>query len=308
MIEFSEVSKTFGIRTGRRTEALARVNLSIGEGDSVAVIGPNGAGKSTLLALVLGFLRPTRGELSVGDRIPRDWVAHNGAGWLPEDFELPPEWTTRGALGAFAALEGSGSEARSRLDDTMERFGLARHAGRSVGSLSRGLLQRLGLAQAVIAKRALVILDEPTNGLDPDGRRLFRETVGELRTAGSTLLIASHDLAELERTTSRAIVLESGRVRDVVDVAPAAAAGVWSLRVDASEAIVREAFPGAKRNDDAQAPLPTAEWTVAADDVTDLNRRLARLLQAGGLILEVSPSKPSLEERIRPGPPAGEDG
>jgi ABC-2 type transport system ATP-binding protein len=297
MIRFTEVRKTFGLRTSRRVDALSSVTFEVGEAESVAVVGPNGAGKSTLLALILGFLRPTYGEIAVGGLGPRDWVRKHGAGWLPERFELPPEWTTGGALRALASLEGGRSDSRGLVDVTLERFGLDRHDHTPVGSLSRGMLQRLGLAQAVIAHRSLVILDEPTNGLDPDGRRLFRETVAELRAGGATMLIASHDLAELERTTDRAIVLEAGSVRDIIDVTSPGAAGVYTIRASGPESVLRDAFPGATRLDDGEAA--GVRWAVTVADALDLNRRLARLIAAGALLHEVSPAAQSLEDRIR---------
>jgi ABC-2 type transport system ATP-binding protein len=297
MIEFSDVSRTWGMRTGRRVDALAGVTLSIGAGESVAVVGPNGAGKSTLLALVLGFLRPSRGDVAVGDRAPRDWVMANGAGWLPERFEPPPEWTAGGTLRALAGLEGRASGARAKVDATLDRFGLTHHAKRPVSELSRGLVQRLGLAQAVIASRSLVILDEPTNALDPDGRALFRDTVAELRDNGTTLLIASHDLAELERTTSRAIVLEGGRIRDIIEVAQRSDAGTFTIAVRAPASIVLEAFPDANPIGDADEDL--SRWSVTVEGAEDLNRRLASLIASGGLLREVLPAVQSLENRIR---------
>jgi ABC-type multidrug transport system ATPase subunit len=297
MIEFSDVSRTYGMRTGRRVDALTGVTLSIGSGESVAVVGPNGAGKSTLLALVLGFLRPSRGDIMVEDRGPREWVMGNGAGWLPERFEPPREWTAGGTLRALAGLEGRAAGARSKVDATLDRFGLTRHASKPVSALSRGLVQRLGLAQAVIAARSLVILDEPTNGLDPDGRALFRDTVGELRANGTTLLIASHDLAELERTTSRAIVLEGGRVREIIDVAQRSDAGVFTIAVRAPAPVVLSAFPDAKQTVGAGEDL--SRWSVTVEGPKDLNRRLAALIAAGGLLREVVPATASLEERMR---------
>jgi ABC-2 type transport system ATP-binding protein len=297
MIEFSDVSRTYGMRTGRRVDALSGVTLSIGAGESVAVVGPNGAGKSTLLALVLGFLRPSRGDISVAERAPREWVMDNGAGWLPERFDPPGEWTAGGTLRALAGLEGRASGARAKVDTTLDRFGLARHANKAISTLSRGLVQRLGLAQAVVAARPLVILDEPTNGLDPDGRALFRDIVSELLANGTTLLIASHDLAELERTTSRAIVLAGGRVREIIDVAQPADAGTFTIDVRAPAPVVLAAFPGATRIGDGGEDL--SRWSITVEGAADLNRRLATLIAAGGLLREVAPSARSLEARIR---------
>src|SRR5690606_11890781 len=180
------------------------VTLSVPPGGVGGIVGPNGAGKTTLFGLILGFIHPTKGRVRVDRLEPRRYLRRHGAAYLPERFRLPPEWTVGDALLALAGLEGlKGASAKERVAAAMERFGLEPHAKKPVGALSRGLNQRLGLAQALLADRRLVVLDEPTEGLDPLWRIRFRDAVAELRGAERTILVASHDLAEVERIADK---------------------------------------------------------------------------------------------------------
>jgi len=290
VIEIESLGKTYGTRR-QPVHALRDVSLSVGPG-VWAVVGPNGAGKSTLLGLVLGFLRPSSGTVTIAGMAPRRYLRRHGAAYLPERFRLPPEWPVRAALRTLARLDGTaGPDAEARGDRTLSRLGLDDHADRNVGELSRGLNQRLGLAQAVLADRDLVILDEPTEGLDPLWRVRFRDLVAELRAGGRTVLLASHELGEVERLADRAIVLEDGRVRDVLDVrGPDGPATRYRLDVDAHPDVIAIAFPDA---DPVASPL-----TVMVADPAELSHRLAALLDAGGIVRAVVPEA-GLEERVR---------
>src|SRR5690606_6275520 len=176
----------------------------------------------------------------------------------------------RTALRALARLEGLRRDvAARRADELIERLGLASRADREVRTLSRGLNQRPGLAQALLAERELVVLDEPTEGLDPLWRVRFRATVAELRDAGRTVLVASHDLAEVERLASRVVLLERGRVRSVLDTAAADAAGgpvPYRLELAAPVPELAEVFPEAEA---IEGDVGSA-YRVAAADAAEL--------------------------------------
>ena len=302
VIEFREVSKRFGApaRPGRAVvEALAGITLEIPAGGVWGVVGPNGAGKSTLFALLLGFIHATTGSVRVRGLEPRRYARRHGAAYLPERFRLPGEWRVRTALRALARLEGiaRGAAAR-RADELIERLGLGSHADREVRTLSRGLNQRLGLAQALLAERELVVLDEPTEGLDPLWRVRFRAIVAELRDAGRTVLVASHDLAEVERLASRVVLLERGRVRSVLDTAATDAAGgpaPYRLELAAPVPELAEVFPDAEA---IEGDVGSA-YRVAAADAAELSRRLAALLEAGAVVVSVQPLHEPLEARVR---------
>ncbi len=300
MIELEGVTREF--RTPPSSEggaksvrALDGVTLSVRPGQVTAVVGPNGAGKSTLFALVLGFLRPTSGKVALDGMAPRAYMRRRGAAYLPERFQLPGGWSVRAALLALARLEGLGrGAAEGRVQSVLDRLGLVEHGGKPVGALSRGLLQRLGLAQALLAARPLVVLDEPTEGLDPLWRIRLRGLVESLRSEGRTVLIASHDLGEVERLADRAVVLERGRVREVVELARGGAAGVWRLELTAATPALADAFPGAR----AAADGRPVYWIEAADPA-ELSGRVAALLAGGGVLVSLQPAAEPLEERVR---------
>jgi ABC-2 type transport system ATP-binding protein len=158
------------------------VTLDIQLGEVYGLAGPNGAGKSTLIALLLGFLKPTSGTITVSGLPPRHFVERHGVGYLSELVTIPPRWRLEEALSRYALLAGiESSRVRARVEELVERLGLTEHWGKQIRQLSKGNLQRVGLAQALLHNEELVVLDEPTHGLDPVWTQRFRDIVGELR-------------------------------------------------------------------------------------------------------------------------------
>ncbi len=297
MIRTHALGKAYGSRA-RAVTALRDVSLELTPG-VWGVVGPNGAGKTTLLGLILGFLHPSEGTVRIDGRSPRRYLREHGAAYLPERFRLPPAWPVRTALRSLARLDGlSPGTAPARVDAAIERMGLESHADRPVGALSRGLNQRVGLAQALVTDRPLVVLDEPTEGLDPLWRIRFREAVEELRTPDRVVLLASHDLAEVERLADRVILLDDGQVTDLMDPRqPAAGPLRFRLTVRADAEALRTAFPAAELEPDAAGePL---EVLVRVVDATELSHRLAALLDSGAIVHAVTPLTDDLETRVR---------
>ena len=299
MIEFVDVTKRFALRPafGRAPEgvtALRELSLRIPRGAVWAFVGPNGAGKSTLFGVLLGFLRPTMGAVRIDGVPPRDWLRRNGASFLPDRLALPGSWPVRTTLLGYARMDGLDSRAAVAADAALERFDLTAHADRAVGTLSRGLLQRVALAQALLVARDLIVLDEPTQGLDPLWRVRFRDLVGELRAGGATVLLASHDIAEVERMADRVAVLREGELVDVLDATTSPGEQSWVLRLQSPSADLAAAFPD-------PVPLPDEDlaWLVRAADPVELSRRLAALLAAGAVLDGVAPAGESLEKRVR---------
>ncbi len=279
--------------------ALHDLTLSIPADGVTAVVGPNGAGKSTLFGLLLGFLRPSAGRVRVEGLEPRRYTRTEGASYLPERFSLPGGWTLRASLRALARLEGMrGRDADARAADAIERFGLAPHAAKPARTLSRGLLQRLGLAQADLGRRALVVLDEPAQGLDPLWRIRLREWIVELAAEGRTVLLASHDLTEVERVADRAVLLDDGFARETVSLAAAPGAGVrYRLVLRSGAEHVASAFPDARAHHGDEAD--GAAFEVYAADAAELSDRVAALIAAGAVLLQLAPIGGELEERVR---------
>jgi ABC-2 type transport system ATP-binding protein len=288
MIRLEGVSKRYGrVRGG--TPALDDVTLEVPAGAVWAVVGPNGAGKSTLLAVALGFIRPTAGQVSVGELAPRDYLRDVGAGYLPERFSLPNEWRAGEALRMLARLDGTRAGAVERV---VTLLGLTPHLGKRSRELSRGLLQRVGLAQALLARRELVVLDEPTEGLDPLWRIRLRDIVTGLREEGGTVIIASHDLGEVERIADRAVLLERGRVREVLDTQPTAEPSRYRVRLATPFDRVRDVFPA--------ATFEAGEvFIIDVGGPAELSERIGALIGLGALIAAVEPLRQPLEDRVR---------
>ena len=303
MIRLVDVTKEYGGRIararGRGVRALDGVSLEVPPGTSLGIVGPNGAGKSTLIRLLLGYLRPTRGEVALEGAPPRAYVERHGVAYVPELVAIPRHWSARFALHAFAAL-GEISSHREKADAALEKLGLGEVAGRRVGALSKGTLQRLAIAQALLGDRAIMVLDEPTHGLDPEWIARLREIVAEWRAADPrrVVVIASHDLDELERNTERVAVLESGKVREIIDLrASAARAPAWRLEVEptpGADEAVRALFPGALPEEG-----PPLAFHVEAADAREMNRRMAALMERGVTVRAWAPERETLEERYR---------
>ncbi len=314
MIQLHSVDKRYtrgGVaRTRGGVEALRGVTLDVPAGGVTAVVGPNGAGKSTLFGVVLGFLRATGGEVTIDGLSPRRYVRRRGAAYLPERFQLPGGWNVRAALLALARLGGArGSAARAAADDAIDRFGLRDAADRAVRDLSRGTLQRLGIAQTDLARPDLVVLDEPAQGLDPLWRIRLREWIAGLARERRTILLASHDLAEVERLAHRVVLLEDGELRAVFAPDAGARGGRWRVDVrggDAGDAAILAAFPGARPLDathrgpaDGASHAHARRFEVDAADARDLSERLAAAIAAGAAVFAVTPAAERLEERVR---------
>lgn len=221
MIELREVSKVYRSPLGRPVRAVEGFSLTVAAGEVVGLAGPNGAGKSTIINLVLGYLRPTSGSVTIAGRAPRAYVEAEGIGYLSELVAIPPSWTTRSALTRYAVLSGIPDAAiHARVSDVIALLGLEEHARKKARQLSKGTLQRLGLAQALLRDEDVLILDEPAHGLDPTWTLRFRDLMRELRRPGRAILLVSHSLDELERTADRVAIMHRGELRRVVEVDP----------------------------------------------------------------------------------------
>ena len=197
--------------TGRA--ALAGVSLALPCGSALGLLGPNGAGKTTVLRLLLGLARSNEGTVRLHGLDPAHPQARRGVGYLPERLVLPPRMSVAGFLSLHGRLAGlAGREVDREVDVVCELTGVADRRRDRLGVLSKGLTQRVGFAQALIARPRLILLDEPTSGLDPIGLRDARDWIVAARSRGATVLVSSHVLSEVERTCDRVAILDGGRV------------------------------------------------------------------------------------------------
>jgi ABC-2 type transport system ATP-binding protein len=200
MIRITELSKCYN-----STLALDRLSLEVPLGTVFGLLGPNGAGKTTFLRMLMGFVTPDVGEIDLGDLIP----AH--VGYLPERAFYPPLFTVRDYLSTIGRLAGlQGDVLRQAVEQLLLQVGLHEVARRKLRACSRGMLQRLGLAQALIGDPPLLLLDEPVLGLDPAAQKFMREQIVALHRAGRTVLLSSHHLDEVTRICTHIAVLSQG--------------------------------------------------------------------------------------------------
>jgi len=310
-IRVSEVSKTY--RAGR-VRALDRVSLEIAPGETFGIIGPNGAGKTTLVGCLLGLLRPDSGTITLGGHAPDDLAVKRLTGYLPERLVLDRWMTGLDFLEYHHALaELDAGTRRADCEAAIARVGLEPAAGaQSIRRFSRGMLQRLGLAQAMLGNPRYVFLDEPISGVDPAGVMLFRRLLLELKATGATVIVNSHQLAEVEKICDRVAFVKGGQVQSIETVtAGAQLQRVIAVRWAATTpepAITAAALAAAATGAGASfvaVQAPVARFTVADDE--GATRLLIALLNAGVRVVESSPEGGRLERLFEatPAPAAG---
>ena len=203
-VEIEDVTKTFGPQT-----AVDSLTLRVPENSIYGFIGPNGSGKTTTLRMIMRILHPDRGHIRVlGEE---SWqAANNRVGYLPEERGLYKQMTVREILHFFAALKGM-RDPGPAVGDWLRRLGLAEHAGKKVAALSKGMAQKVQFIAAVVARPALVLLDEPFSGLDPVNAEVLREAVLDLRRSGTTIVFSTHDMSVAERMCDFILMIHRGQ-------------------------------------------------------------------------------------------------
>ena len=301
VIEVEHLTKCYGAQ-----RAVDDVSFTVARGDVVALLGPNGSGKSTLMRCLIGFFSPTSGRVRVGgiDVGERPTQARRQIGYLPEQVALYPELSVRRYLRFAAGVKGLAGVARRRaIDDVVARCGLADVVDRPTGTLSKGYRQRVGIAQALIGDPELLVLDEPTVGLDPVQTIELRDLVRSLATR--TVLLSTHILSEAASLCSRVAILKHGRLVAVdtpVELARRVEqAGGLVVRVDGPVDAVREALaalPGVRaveRLADGSGPAVGFRLASAAPDASQ-RAVAAAVVARGWTLLELRSEAPTLEE------------
>lgn len=287
-VDLIEVRKTYG----RNIQALRGVNIQVGRGEIFGLLGPNGAGKTTLVKIMMSVIRPTR---ALGTILGRP-IGHRGKlgriGYLPENHRFPGYLTGLELLDFYSSLARvPRAVRRERAAKLLDSLGLASAARMRIDKYSKGMLQRLGIAQALMNDPELIVLDEPTDGLDPVGRRDVRELLTQLRREGKTVFLNSHLLSELEMVCDRVAILvdglvaRQGRLKDLTQ-----------HTVDTRITISGSAVGLSERLRTAGAGIEGNMVTVPGSDVAQLNQVIDIIRAAEIAIESVIPHRFSLEE------------
>jgi len=288
----TSLHKRFRTRFGRtESVALDGVDLEVPRGEAFGLIGPNGAGKTTFIKCLLGISHPDSGSVELLGRRPQDPRSRARVGYLPERLTLPGAWTPSAFLASVTRLKRLRPE-RSTLDGLLQRVGLTDAADRKIRGFSKGMRQRLGLAAALVGAPDLLVLDEPTDGVDPLGRVEIRQLLAAELARGATLFINSHLLSETERICTRIGILSRGQlVRSGPLDALTAVQQRWRVRFAAGSppsagVLLALGFE----------PVEGGGWEIAAADAPALNHALDGARTAGALLVELERASRDLED------------
>jgi ABC-2 type transport system ATP-binding protein len=248
-------------RYGRVT-ALAGVDLEVGPGQLVGLLGPNGAGKTTLVKIACGLVRPSGGSVEIAGVAAGSATARRSLGYLAELFRFPSWMSADEVLTLHQRLAASKGGAAERAE-LLELVGLPEARETRVAAMSKGMQQRLGIAQALVGAPPLLLLDEPTSALDPAGRRVVRGLLEELRRRGTSVLLNSHLLSEVELVCDHVVIVDHGRV--VAAGTPDELRRQGGVEIDTATGVQR--FPDARRDD---VPQLVRDLVAAGEDVFEV--------------------------------------
>lgn len=286
-ITIDAVTKRYGSQL-----ALDDVSATIAPGETLALLGHNGAGKTTLIKLILGLTRPQKGAIGVLGERPGSDAMRRQCAYLPENVAFHKSLTGREQLTLFSRLKG---DPTSHIPEYLDRVGLAEAMDRRIGAYSKGMRQRLGLAQMLIGAPRIVILDEPTNGLDPLSRDMFYDMISELAAAGAAVLLSSHALTELEARTDRIVILRQGRVAADGRLSQLRAGAHLPIRVRV-EAAADMATEVARRFGGTRINGRSVELVCEASEKI---QRISEVTALGSAVEDIDIVPPSLEDVYR---------
>ncbi len=278
---------------GREIRAVSNLSLNVPVGSKFGLLGPNGAGKTTFVKMLLSAVTPTAGRAVLFGKDARDPEARRPVGYLPENHRFPTYLTGQGMLDFYAALSGlPASERKKRIPEYLELVGLSDWGEIRIKKYSKGMLQRLGLAQALIHKPKLLVLDEPTDGVDPVGRREIRDILNGLTGTGVTVFINSHLLSEVEAFCEYVAILRKGEL--ALEGKVSSLVAERGVRVRATD-VPDGALAEIRKLGGTISPLPDG---VQVQVVTreEANTVIDAIRAAGGMIESVAASSSSLED------------
>lgn len=279
----------------KRTVAVQDVSFRVFSGEVFGFLGPNGAGKTTTLKMMMGLLHPTSGSATLMGHPAGTQQAKALVGYLPENPYFYDYLSAREFLNMVGRIYQLRGQARKdRVEELLDRVGLGVAKSRAMRSYSKGMLQRVGLAQALMSQPALVVLDEPMSGLDPVGRREVRDLIEELRNEGHTVVFCTHILADAEQLCDRVAMIVKGNIRQIGTMDEVLGQSVH--RVDLQFSGI-EAIPAELSNLFSSAPKQSGSlWSAATSGQREATRACAQIVAAGGEVMSVIPHRQTLEE------------
>lgn len=297
-IEVERLSKTYRhpMKVWKTIHAVKDLSFAIEPGEIVGFVGHNGAGKTTTLKMLMGLITPSSGTISLFGRHPGDPLVHRRIGFLPERPYFYDHLTGRELLRYFCGLSGLPSRASAGLiEATIKRVGLSDAGDLRLVHYSKGMLQRIGIAQAIVHGPEVVILDEPMSGLDPSGRREVKEIILSLKKEGRAILFSSHILSDIEDLSDRILIIERGERRffgTLPEIIPRADL-TWRVRFSAPEN-ERDTVFGSFKN----ARLLHGAFVTDLHTEEEMNQTLRQAMDRRYTIVEAGPVYPSLEEVV----------
>lgn len=303
-IEVQALTKVYGPGTGRRgIRALDGVTFGVEPGELFGILGPNGAGKTTAVKILLGLTHPTEGAARLQGLPAGDPESRRRVGYLPEGHRFPGYLTARETLRVFGRMSGVSREALARrVPELLARVKLADWADVKVRKFSKGMTQRLGLAAALVHDPDVLLLDEPTDGVDPVGRREIRDLLRGEAARGKAILLNSHLLSEIELTCDRVAVLRKGKLAAIGTIDDLTAGTRRGVPENASKGYklvasgLDEAMIAAFRATGAAAEYVNGHVRLTARDLHHLNALVDLARSRGALIAELTPERITLED------------
>ena len=290
-VETYQLTKYYG---KGRIKALEDFNLLVSPGMIFSLLGPNGAGKTTLIKLLLGICFPTRGDAKILGKNIKDYRVHRNIGYLAENHRFPDFLTAQQILFSYGKMGGVNSlDLRDKIPNLLALVRLKEWGNVKIRKYSKGMLQRLGIAQALINDPELLFLDEPTDGIDPVGRREVRDILLELRNQGRTIFLNSHLLSEVERISDEIAILKNGELIERGDVQQfISIEHTYQIKVEDGQS----ALPGILKELEIDLKIKNDSYVVSVSNEQQLNHLVDKIREQKIIIQAIIPYKISLED------------